>query len=304
MAQIASQDGETTLTIKRGSGDDKEPFEVTIVPRKVDWLEGANNGGPVSVPQLGIAYNLTETVAKVLPGSPAAEAGIVAGDKLVGAELTVPDSEMGDKPETFPLSLLSNVNWAGLLATIQNLSFDTQLKLEVEREGKEETYSLKSYEDPESDGFSDKRGFQLTRLRELRTASSFSEQIELGWENTKDSLLMVYRFIQKLFEKQVPASALGGPVTIARAAFGTANDGMGTFLMFLTMLSANLAVVNFLPIPLLDGGHMVFLAYEGIFGRPAPERLVVGLHLVGFAFIISLMVFLIGLDFGLIPRNL
>jgi regulator of sigma E protease len=62
------------------------------------------------------------------------------------------------------------------------------------------------------------------------------------------------------------------------------------------MLSANLAVINFLPIPLLDGGHMVFLAYEGLRGRPANERVVIALHTAGFVFIISLMLFVIGLD--------
>jgi regulator of sigma E protease len=75
-------------------------------------------------------------------------------------------------------------------------------------------------------------------------------------------------------------------------------------LVFLTMLSANLAVINFLPIPLLDGGHMVFLAWEGLRGRPASEKFVVALHTVGFVFIISLMLFVIALDLHLIPRNL
>ena len=70
------------------------------------------------------------------------------------------------------------------------------------------------------------------------------------------------------------------------------------------MLSANLAVVNFLPIPLLDGGHMVFLLYEGIRGRPANQRFVVMMHMLGFAFIVTLMLFVLGLDVGLIPRNL
>ena len=51
--------------------------------------------------------------------------------------------------------------------------------------------------------------------------------------------------------------------------------------MFLTMLSANLAVINFLPIPLLDGGHMVFLLWEGIRGKPAGEKFVVAMHTVG-----------------------
>ena len=70
------------------------------------------------------------------------------------------------------------------------------------------------------------------------------------------------------------------------------------------MLSANLAVINFLPIPLLDGGHMVFLLWEGIRGKPAGEKFVVAMHTVGFVFIITLMLFVISLDLGLIERNL
>ena len=94
----------------------------------------------------------------------------------------------------------------------------------------------------------------------------------------------------------MPFTALGGPGTIAAAAGGAASEGLSTLLIFLTMLSANLAVINFLPIPLLDGGHMVFLAYEGLRGRPANEKIVVALHTLGFVFIISLMLFAIALD--------
>jgi regulator of sigma E protease len=115
---------------------------------------------------------------------------------------------------------------------------------------------------------------------------------------------MVYRFLQKLWEGQVPVTALAGPVSIAKFAFLSAKDSISTLLMFMTMFSANLAVVNFLPIPVLDGGHMVFLAYEGIFRRPPSERVVVVLHLAGFAFIVGLMSFLILLDTNIIPRNL
>ena len=59
-----------------------------------------------------------------------------------------------------------------------------------------------------------------------------------------------------------------------------------------------------MPIPLLDGGHMVFLCWEGIRGRPASERFVVALHTVGFVFIITLMLFVLALDFKFIPRSL
>ena len=114
---------------------------------------------------------------------------------------------------------------------------------------------------------------------------------------------MVFRFITKI-GTQVPLTALGGPITIATAAGYSAYEGLPKLLVFLTMLSANLAVINFLPIPLLDGGHMVFLAWEGLRGRPASEKFVVALHTVGFVFIISLMLFVIALDLHLIPRNL
>ena len=67
-------------------------------------------------------------------------------------------------------------------------------------------------------------------------------------------------------------------------------------LLFLTFLSVNLAIVNFLPIPVLDGGHMMFLLYEALRGKPADERWQTTLTLIGFAFLLCLMVFVIGLD--------
>jgi regulator of sigma E protease len=69
-------------------------------------------------------------------------------------------------------------------------------------------------------------------------------------------------------------------------------------LISLTLLSANLAVINFLPIPLLDGGHMVLLTWEAIRRKPPDERVQLVLTYIGLAFILSLMVWVIGLDFA------
>jgi regulator of sigma E protease len=74
-------------------------------------------------------------------------------------------------------------------------------------------------------------------------------------------------------------------------------------LLFLTLLSANLAVINFLPIPVLDGGHFVFLAYEGIRGKPADERVQMVLSYIGLIFIVALMAWAFGLDFHWISRR-
>ena len=74
------------------------------------------------------------------------------------------------------------------------------------------------------------------------------------------------------------------------------NAQSGMFILFIGLINVNLAVVNFLPIPILDGGHMVFLLYEKIRGKPAPERMLEIALYIGLAMILSLMAFVIYLD--------
>jgi regulator of sigma E protease len=117
-----------------------------------------------------------------------------------------------------------------------------------------------------------------------------------------EDLSLVSRFLRKVTSNQISPRLLGGPIEIAKQAGRSASEGFGRLLLFLTMLSANLAVVNFLPIPVLDGGHMVFLLYELVRGKPPSEAVVGVLSYLGLALILSLMFFVFGLDLGLIPR--
>ena len=71
---------------------------------------------------------------------------------------------------------------------------------------------------------------------------------------------------------RISVKNLGGPLTIAAATYRFASMDFADFAFFLGLISINLAVVNFLPIPVLDGGHMVFLIYEGIRKKPASEK--------------------------------
>jgi regulator of sigma E protease len=146
------------------------------------------------------------------------------------------------------------------------------------------------------------RGFNTSPEFTTAKARSFSEALAMGGRETVDAVLHVYLFLQKL-GSQISIKVLGGPKTIAQAAGNAAYDSVSQLLIFLTLLSANLAVVNFLPIPLLDGGHMVFLILEGIMRRPVSERVQIAFHYAGFVFIISLMLFVLGLDFHIIPRQ-
>ena len=105
--------------------------------------------------------------------------------------------------------------------------------------------------------------------------------------------MRVVGFLQKLFAGSISPKNLGGPISIAAVAGSEASQGIARLLMFLTFLSANLAILNFLPIPALDGGHMVFLLAEGIRGKPVDERMQVALTLAGVACLLGLMIFVI-----------
>lgn len=276
---------------------------LAVKQRKVNWLDSDSTPGtPVALSSLGIAYEVRNVVVSVTDNSPAQQAGLQAGDELVAAEISFPQAD-GGKTKTLPIQLGDQPNFPMLIGTLQRLPIETKVELTYRRGEKENQVILQAKPDSEHPVYLVDRGFLLQTLQRVREAKTVAGQFQLGWDRTVESLMLVYRFLQKL-GTQVPVTALGGPETIAKAAFYSASEGTAALLVFLTMLSANLAVVNFLPIPILDGGHMVFLAYEGIFRRPANEKFVVAMHTIGFAFIIGLMLFLIALDRGLIPRNL
>jgi regulator of sigma E protease len=255
------------------------------------------------VPALGIAYRIDNRVAAVIADSPAAAAKIEPGDKIMAAEFVFPkvaDAAATREPLVVTLSA-EDASWPAVFDELQHSPAGTTLRLTVARGDEKITKKLTPVA---AEGlFVADRGFLFNPIERVRRATTVSEQVQYGWDETTEALGMVFRFLKKI-GTQVPVTALGGPITIAKAAGYSAYDGLPALLIFLTMLSANLAVLNFLPIPLLDGGHMAFLAYEGVRGRPASERFVVAMHTVGFVFIVSLMLFVLALDFNLIPRNL
>ena len=297
---------EAVLLVRRsqsGSDGGQGQEEITVMPRVATWLDSFGTpGAPVSVPSLGIAYRVIHIVDMVLPGSPAEAAGLRANDQILSAEFELP-AEAEDDFTLSPLTFSDEKHrWPALIRQLQWLPAGTKLTLHFARGGTIQSTTIDSTF--HAGDYYPKRGFVLHPEQRLRQAASFREQLQLGANETRDALSMVYRFLRKLFEQQVPLTALGGPITIAQVAGYSALEGVSKLLIFLTILSANLAVVNFLPIPLLDGGHMLFLIYEGIYRRPAPERLVIAAHTIGFLFIVSLMAFVIGLDIGLINRDL
>ena len=298
--RLRSRVGEAvTLTLAAADGTTRT---VEVRPRAVTWRddETAGIGSPLSISSLGLAIPVQATVAAVTPESPAARAGIEAGDRIVRAVVVEPGEEPDPKAGIDFSD--SEPNWPIVAALLQHLPTGTTLALTVESAaGDRREVTLKP--EPADGAYVADRGLVFEPIYKTMKAGSIAGALRRGLLKTKEDLSMVYGFLGKLTRQQISPRLLGGPIEIAKQAGRSASEGFGRLLLFLTMLSANLAVVNFLPIPVLDGGHMVFLAYEWIRGKPPSEGVVVVLSYLGLALILSLMFFVFGLDLGLIPRR-
>ena len=298
--RLRGRAGETvSLTLAAADGTTRT---VEIRPRDVTWRDDETTGigSPLSVAALGLAIPVEATVAEVTADSPAAKAGVTAGDRVVRAVIVEP----GEKPDPKAGIDLSDTepNWPIVAGILQQLPAGTALELTIESAGGGRRDVTLQPEQAAGDYVVD-RGLVFEPIYKTVKAGSVAGALRRGLLKTKEDLSMVYGFLGKLTKQQISPRLLGGPIEIAKQAGRSASEGFGRLLLFLTMLSANLAVVNFLPIPVLDGGHMVFLAYEWLRGKPPSEGVVVVLSYLGLALILSLMFFVFGLDLGLIPRR-
>lgn len=115
--------------------------------------------------------------------------------------------------------------------------------------------------------------------------------IGAGLAETWGSVVQVGRSVRGLLNGEVAGKELAGPIGIGQIAGQSAKQGPAAFLSFMAFLSANLAVLNLLPIPLLDGGQLVFLLAEGVLRRPLPLKLREVLSMMGLVILVLLMVF-------------
>ena len=286
------------LSLARAGSD---AVEVEVEPRPVTWIVEARwPSSPVAVSSLGVAIGIDALVAQVAAGSPAAAAGIEPGDRVVRVRFIDPKQDGPSAGDGLELSK-DAPSWPYVVAALQQVAAGTKIQLTVEGSGGSRVVEIEPADDPT--GFVVDRGLLFEPVYRLVRAGSFGAALRQGARKAVDDLSMVYRFLHKLTSNQISPRLLGGPIEIAKQAGKSAEEGFSRLLLFLTMLSANLAVVNFLPIPVLDGGHIVFLLYEWVRGKPPSEGVVAALSYIGLALILTLMLFVFGLDLGLIPRR-
>lgn len=116
------------------------------------------------------------------------------------------------------------------------------------------------------------------------------QAVVLGAQGVYHSSYLILDFLAQLFQGDRSAEELGGPLRIAQLAGQTAEEGLNHFISFLAMLSVNLAIINLLPIPILDGGHLLFLGLEGIRRRPLSLRQRELWQQIGLAIMLFIMV--------------
>ena len=117
------------------------------------------------------------------------------------------------------------------------------------------------------------------------------EAIGNGFSQTWQGIKLTVIGIVKLIQRVIPAKTIGGPILIAQLAGEQAKRGLLSFALFMAILSINLGVINLFPIPILDGGHFLFLGLEAILRRPISIKKMEMAQQIGLIFIILLMLF-------------
>jgi regulator of sigma E protease len=120
----------------------------------------------------------------------------------------------------------------------------------------------------------------------------FGESVVRGLKEPVTILKLTYRLLGKLLVAQESTKGLAGPLGIAQLSYRSVQQGQGNFIWLLALISINLGVINLLPLPLFDGGHMwILLLYEKIKGRPPTQKFLAVFQYAGLAFILGMVIF-------------
>jgi len=214
-------------------------------------------------------------VGGVAAGSPAEEAGLKMGDKVVAVD---------GQPTT---------TWEALAQTVRD-SKGKPLVLSVDRDGQQVAITVTPKLRDSRTMFGEDRGqVYLIGIEASHDWQRVGPLSALGMaaQQTATATYVVAQGLVLMVQGRVPLRELGGPIAIARAAGQQARAGARYYLSMLAFLSINLGVLNLLPIPALDGGHLALFGVEALLGRPIRQRHRELAQQVGLLLLLSLMVF-------------
>lgn len=225
------------------------------------------------------AHDIRLLVTEVLPDSPAFEAGMVAGDEIIGLT-SAGDSFLGElTPEDVSTFVSENPN--------QPLSFV------VSRSGKEHTLTVT----PQTNIIADNpdraaAGFVMTLagIITLPPHLAVIEGAKMTYEMTKSVAIGLGAFFTQLVTFEADFNQVSGPVGIVGLVGDAQALGMAYLFTFTAFISLNLAVINILPFPALDGGRLLFVIIESIIRRPISPRFAKQANAIGFLILIGLII--------------
>ena len=214
--------------------------------------------------------DVSQIIVDPVEGEPAQAAGILAGDVIVSAA--------GSPVEDFDdlRGYVHDADGQSIPLVVRGI------------DGEERSVSITPHQAMVQDtGIA----VSLSRKRQLYQRKEFSSALQAGFVCSLDLIKQLYVTLKRLFTGDVAAKNLGGIITISRVSYRFAQYGPARFLYFLALLSINLAFINILPIPVLDGGHLLFLAIEKVKGSPISPRILTYSQIMGLIFVLALLVF-------------
>ncbi|CAH1535107.1 sigma E protease regulator RseP [Vibrio rotiferianus] len=223
-------------------------------------------------------------LAQVSEGGAAEKAGLQADDKIIAIN--------GNKIS----------KWEEVVEAIRSHP-ETPMELTVLRQGEEQSFTLT----PGSRELANKQlvGFAGIAPKVAEWPESYRFELQFGVfesigkaiDKTGQVIGLTISMLKKLIVGDVGLNNLSGPISIAKGAGATADYGLVYFLGFLALISVNLGIINLVPLPMLDGGHLLFFAIEAVIRRPVPEKVQEMGYKIGGAIIFSLMALALFNDF-------
>lgn len=226
---------------------------------------------------------LQAIVGKVLPGSPALASGLQQGDLIVSADQVVINDWM---------------QWVGI---VKNHA-EVEIKLVIEREGVRLPVVITPQKVVVGQLTECKVGASVYIPEDLMKSVTVDyvlspwAAVPVAFETTYYYSITSLKMIGKMLIGKASVDNLSGPISIAQYAGQSATMGLVPFMKFMALVSVSLGVLNLLPIPVLDGGHLLFFAIEGLKGSPVSERIQLFFQQIGIALLVSLMALAMFMD--------
>jgi len=225
-------------------------------------------------------------VAEVKPDGAAAAAGILPGDLLVAID--------GNKVETFDD-----------VRRYVSIRPSQKIVVTIERGGEKLDLPMVPQRTDQTDQFGNKIELGQIGIVTNQQAGNFRlktytplEALQEGVIQTRDIVTGTFKYIGNIFAGTMRADQLGGPIRVAQASGQMATLGIGAVLQLAAMLSVSIGLLNLMPVPVLDGGHLMFYAVEAVRGKPLGSSAQEIAFRIGLAMILTLMVFTTWNDIG------